>query len=206
MLRKGDGYYQNAYILSNSVSYGVNDHFTIGGGIILPIIFYITPKVGFSPGDYIHLSAGIIAGGTYLNQGVLAGIGYGLITVGTRDYHLSLGAGYGAYYAKKVWQETRKPIFNISGTSRLNKRFSLVSENWIFQAAFEQQVERTEIVNGVEQIYFENIPGQRKFVAACSGGGRFVWKKLALDLGVVAPINFPDMNFIVPYIDLVVKF
>jgi hypothetical protein len=206
MLKKGEGYYQNAYILSNSVSYGVTDHFTIGGGIILPIIFYVTPKVGFSPGEYIHLSAGVIAGGTYLNQGVVAGIGYGLVTLGTREHHLSLGAGYGAYYAKKDWQETRKPILNISGTTRLNKRFSLVSENWIFQAAFEQQIEKSEIVNGVEQIYFESIPGQREFVAACSAGGRFVWKKLALDLGVVAPINFPDMNFIVPYIDLVVKF
>lgn len=206
ILRKGDGYYQNAYILSNSVSYGVNDHFTIGGGIILPIIFYITPKVGFSPGDYVHLSAGIIAGGTYLNKGIMAGIGYGLVTLGTRDYHLSIGAGYGAYYGEQKWQQTKKPILNVSGTARLNKRFSLVSENWIFQAAFDETIQTTVIVDGMEQIIYENVPGKGQPVAACSAGGRFVWKKIALDLGVIAPVNFPDMNFVVPYIDLVVKF
>lgn len=206
MLKKGDGYYQNAYILSNSVSYGVSDHFTIGGGIILPVIFYITPKVGFSPGDYLHLGAGIIAGGTYLNSGIMAGIGYGLVTIGTRDYHLTMGAGYGAIYLEKAWQETRKPIFAFSGTARLNKRFSFVSENWVFQAAFEEEIEKVEWVNGMQQIYYENIPGVRKFVAACSGGGRFVWKKLALDLGVIAPVNFDEINIAVPYIDLVVKF
>jgi hypothetical protein len=102
MLRKGEGYYQNAYILSNSVNYGINDHVTIGGGIILPIFFYITPKIGYSVNDYVHFSAGVLAGGTYLNKGVGAGIGYGLITLGTRDYHFTAGAGYGTILQNEV--------------------------------------------------------------------------------------------------------
>lgn len=206
MLKKGEGYYQNAYILSNSVNYGINDHFTIGGGIILPIIFYVTPKVGYSLSKYIHVGAGIFAGGTYLNKGIGAGIGYGVLSLGTRDYHFTFGAGYGGVYQNNLWKNTEKPIVTLSANARVSRRISLVTENWIFHLPFDKQVEREETVNGVTTVYYESIGTIKKQVAISTLGGRFVWEKLSLDLGILAPINFEEVNFVLPYIDLVVKF
>jgi hypothetical protein len=157
MLRKGEGYYQNAYILSNSVNYGLSDHFTIGGGVILPILFYVTPKLGYSLNDYLHLSAGIFAGGTYLNSGIGAGIGYGLITIGTQDYHFTAGAGFGTIFQNNEWQNTERPIVTLSANTRLTRRFSLVSENWLFQLPFDHQIEKTDTLNGVISTYINAI-------------------------------------------------
>ncbi len=47
-LKKGEGYYQNIYLAYNSVSYGLTDYFTIGGGVFLPVAAFITPKVSFN--------------------------------------------------------------------------------------------------------------------------------------------------------------
>jgi len=188
MLKKGDGYYQNAYIMSNSVNYGITDHFTIGGGIILPALFYVTPKVGYSINDYLHFSTGIIAGGTYLSRGVGAGIGYGMLTVGTRNHHISGGIGWGSLYQNNKWRNTEKPIIALSGNTRLTKRLSLVSENWLFY------------------VPMESVGIIKKQVVISTLGGRFVWKKLSLDLGILAPLNFKYINILLPYIDLVVKF
>ncbi|MFN4931268.1 MAG: hypothetical protein ACK46S_07230 [Bacteroidota bacterium] len=206
MLRKGEGYYQNAYILSNSVNYGVSDHFTIGGGVILPILFYITPKVGYSVNKYVHVSAGILAGGTYLNKGIGAGIGYGLVTLGTRDYHFTVGAGYGTIYQNDQWKNTEKPIITLSANARITRRFSVVSENWIFQLPFDKEVQRIDTINGGVYYYSSMIETVKKQVSITTLGGRFVWDKLTLDLGLLAPINFQDVNLVLPYIDLVVKF
>lgn len=206
MLRKGEGYYQNAYILSNSVNYGISDHFTIGGGVILPILFYVTPKVGYTLNEYLHVSAGVFAGGTYLNSGIGAGIGYGLITIGTRDYHFTAGAGFGSVYQNNTWSNTERPIVTLSVNTRLTRRLSLVSENWLFQLPFDKQVEKTDTLNGVVSTYMEFAGTVKTQVAIGTLGGRFVWEKLTLDLGILAPINFQDVNLVLPYIDLAVKF
>jgi hypothetical protein len=81
-----------------------------------------------------------------------------------------------------------------------------VSENWIFHLPFDKEVQRTDTING--RIYYGNtiIETVKKQVAITTLGGSLVWDKLTLDLGILAPVNFQDVNFVLPYIDLVVKF
>ena len=141
-----------------------------------------------------------------LNFGIGAGIGYGLITIGTQDYHFTAGAGFGTIFQNNEWQNTERPIVTLSANTRLTRRFSLVSENWLFQLPFDHQVEKTDTLNGVISTYMETVGTIKNQVAITTLGGRFVWEKLSLDLGILAPINFQDINLILPYIDLAVKF
>ncbi len=46
-IKKGEGYYQNAYLLANMANYGITGNFSFGGGVILPFAAFIAPKVGF---------------------------------------------------------------------------------------------------------------------------------------------------------------
>lgn len=183
-LKKGEGYYQNTYLLLNSFNYGVTNHFSIGGGIELLTLFngvpafVLTPKFGFQTGPKTALGGGIL----YANLGDLGdrsnfGIAYGVITKGTVDKNITVGLGWGV-----VDNEfSSRPIITFSGMTRLSKKMALVSENWIVPAA----------------IYYPLF----------SYGIRFFGEKMAIDL---AFINNPDIAseivIGIPYVDFMIKF
>ena len=60
-LRQVEAYFQNVYFLMNSPNYGVVDHFSIGGGVIIPPAVYITPKVNFKITEKFYAGVGGIA-------------------------------------------------------------------------------------------------------------------------------------------------
>lgn len=68
-LKKGEGYYQNFYVLLNSVSYGFSDNFTMGAGV-LPLFgtgasgFTVTPKFSF---PIVENKVNVGAGALYAN-------------------------------------------------------------------------------------------------------------------------------------------
>lgn len=70
-LRKGEGYYQNAYIFVNSASIGVTDHFMMGGGFVLNPTFqdwqvvFLTPKFSFPSQSNVTFSVGAIGMGVF---------------------------------------------------------------------------------------------------------------------------------------------
>ena len=64
---KGEGYFQDIYLVLVSANYGITDYFTIGGGLsIVPGIsaneqaYFIYPKVGFKVSDKINVGGGLI--------------------------------------------------------------------------------------------------------------------------------------------------
>jgi hypothetical protein len=136
-LKKGDGYYQNIDLLFNTVSFGLTNYFSIGGGVELtsalagkPIII-LMPKLGFKVTKSIWLGGGIL----YVNLKALnlsddiiggGGIGYGSATIGNENNNLSLGIGFG--YVGSRWSD--KPVITLSGMTRISPRFGLVTENW----------------------------------------------------------------------------
>lgn len=182
-LKKGDGYYQNIDISANTMSYGITNFFSMGGGLELYStlsghpIFILMPKLGFKVGKSFWLGGGIL----YLNAPeVLAdfrglGIGYGSATLGDEDTNISLGAGWG--FVGSQWSE--KPIITLSGLKRVSRRFALVTENWL-------------------------IPDYTVF----SYGVRFMTEKSSIDVGFV---NSRDIVKIFPiglpvFLDFVLKF
>jgi hypothetical protein len=182
-LKKGDGYYQNIDLSANTVSYGLTNFLSVGGGFELystltghPIIILI-PKLGFKVGKSLWIGGGLL----YLNAAELIsdfsglGIGYGSATVGNENNNISLGAGWG--FIGSQWSQ--KPIFALSGMTRISRRIGLITENWF-------------------------IPDNSIF----SYGVRFMSEKFAIDFGLVNnkhivntfPLGLPI------FLDIVLKF
>ncbi|WP_347157973.1 hypothetical protein [Pontibacter chitinilyticus] len=184
-LRKGEAYYQNTYLVVNSFNYGVTDRFTIGGGFEListftgnPIVF-ITPKYSFPISEKVHAGAGVL----YLNSTAFEddfsglGIGYGIVTYGNTNNNATLGLGYG--YVDGSFSS--KPIFTLSGMTRISRKVGLVTENWI-------------VPNG-------------SYYGLFSYGLRFMSEKLTVDLAFVNNSDIAQEIAIgVPYVDFVIKF
>ena len=182
-LKQGDGYYQNIDLSANTVSYGITNFLSIGGGLELYTtlsghpVFILMPKLGFKVGKSFWLGGGIF----YLNAAEVIsdfkglGIGYGSATIGNENNNLSLGAGWG--FVGTQWSE--KPIITLSGMTRVARRIELVTENWI-------------------------IPGYTVF----SYGLRFLTEKTSIDVGLV---NSKDIIKTFPiglpvFLDFVLKF
>ena len=184
-LEKGEGYYQNVYVILNMVNYGITDWFSIGCGFEFistfssltgegsPIAF-ITPKVGFPVGEKVHLGAGFL-GGFFVEE--TAGMFYGLGTYGSTDKNLSLGLGWG--FVGGVFQEN--PFITVSGMLRTGRKFSLVTENW-----------------------FVPVDG---YYGVISYGGRFFGPKMSVDVGFLNNLDIIEFLPIgIPYVDFVLKF
>lgn len=183
-LRKGEVYYQNTYLVINSLNYGVTDRFTIGAGFEListfsgEPIFFITPKYSFPISENWNAGAGILYANGAIEDFSGLGIGYGIITYGNKDNNATLGVGFG-YVDEEV---TGKPVFTLSGMRRIGRKSALVTENWVVPA------------DGYYGIY--------------SYGIRFMGEKITVDLAFLNNADIAsEVLFIgVPYVDFVVKF
>jgi hypothetical protein len=180
MLRKGEGYFNDAYVFFPSLQGGVTDRFTLGGGMsIVPGIsidqqlFYITPKVGLVASDRLNVAVGaLVVGAGGLDEGPV-GLGYGVATFGGEDASATVGAGFG--FARS---STSQAVLMAGGSARTSRNFALVTENYLY--------------TGSESAFL------------LSGGMRFMsGEKLAVDLAafIVADVDFP-----IPYLSFIYKF
>ncbi|HYU52395.1 MAG TPA: hypothetical protein VEK37_05595 [Gemmatimonadaceae bacterium] len=130
MLKKGEGYFSDYELLFPGVAYGLTDNVTIGGGVsLIPAgvedqVYYLTPKVGISVSDRVHLAAGMLFAGT---QGGTGGIYYGVGTFGDGNASVTLGGGYG-FAGGKI---ESKPVGMLGAEWRVARRLGLVTENYL---------------------------------------------------------------------------
>jgi len=209
-LNKGEGYFQNAWILANSVQYGVTDHFSVGGGMVIPFLFFITPKFGYKVSDYIHVGGGLIIASTIsrvANFGV--GAAYGSLTLGTYENNLTINAGWGAvkeqnsvyntltqtYTSTSVWTLSKRPMFTFSGMARLARKFAVISENWVFST---KDYEGYNPITGTDAF-------THKYHTVLSAGFRFLGEKNSFDFGLAIPV-IKESTIGIPYLDYVFKF
>ena len=187
-LKKGEGYYQNTYLFLNSMNYGITDNFSIGCGLeflstfgsldnnTFDPIFFITPKVNTQVSEHLHLGLGFLYGNI---PGLVGGfgVGYGLATYGNAEHNATLGLGFG-YLDGRF---SGDPVITISGMTRLSRRVSLVTENWLFPA----DVYRGIITYGV----------------------RFFGEQMSVDLALLNNQDLAEVFPVgIPYVDFVVKF
>lgn len=190
-IRKGEGYYQNTWILLNQAAYGISDNFSVGVGIIPTFLFgvsgfpfWITPKVSIPiKKDQLNLGAGLL----YINTvgldadgGGGAGLAYGVFTAGPRDRNVTLGLGYG--FSGGEWADY--PTVTLSGLYRVSKKFSLLTENYL-------------------------IPlGEGERFGIISAGGRYGGKSIALDFGLFRPLleDLGDGFWALPWLGINVPF
>ncbi|HET9571186.1 MAG TPA: hypothetical protein VFP20_07260 [Bacteroidales bacterium] len=183
-LKKGEGYYQNTYLILNSINYGITDHFSIGASLEListfsnfgqdwSPIYLITPKIGYQVAKNVNVGAGVLIA----NMGFTGGLQlvYGLLTYGNPENNVTLALSTGFADGEYL----KDAPFTLNGMFRLGRKTTFITENWI-------------------------VPGSG---ALYSYGVRFFGTKIAVDLGFLNNKDIVDFLFIgVPYVDFVVKF
>jgi hypothetical protein len=181
MLRKGEGYFSDAYVFFPSFQGGLTDRFTIGGGMsIVPglgideQVFYLTPKVGLLSGPRVNVAVGaLVAGVGALSDYGPVGIGYGAATFGGEDASLTTGVGFGFDR-----NSTSQALLMVGGSMRGSRNIAFVSENYLYTG--------------------------RGSSVLLSGGIRFMGEKLAVDL---AGFTSGDSEIpVVPYLAFIYKF
>jgi hypothetical protein len=184
-LKKGEGYYQNIWVLFNQVSYGVTDYFSIGAGIVPLFLFgegatpfWITPKLSIPVvKDKFNVGAGALLGTVLGESGTGFGLLYGLTTAGSRDHNITLGVGYGV--SGSGW--AKSPLISLSALVRTGARGYLLTEN-----------------------YYINMDGET--LVLLSAGFRWVIRKAGLDFGLIMPVT-QDITFIaIPWLGVTIPF
>lgn len=180
-LHKGEGYYQNTWVLFNQLSVGLTDNISIGVGLVPLFLFgeggvtpfWITPKVSIPLVDEkVNLGMGVLAG-TILGESESGfGILYSVATFGSKDVNATLGLGYG--YIGGELAET--PTINFSAMVRGGRRFYFITENYYISEE----------------------------VTLLSAGGRSLINRAAIDYGLVMPIT--DGLIAVPWLGVTIPF
>jgi hypothetical protein len=184
-LEKGEGYYQNVWILFNQFAYGITNNISLGAGFIPAFLFsgsptpvWLTPKISIPVvRNKFNVGAGALLGTIIGEEGTNFGLLYATTTFGTRDKNVTLGLGYGLLNGEFA----ELPAVNISTMLRTGKRGYFISEN-----------------------YF--IPSDPTLVLI-SLGGRSIIQKVGLDYGLIIP--FPedlDISFAVPWLGISIPF
>ena len=187
MLDRGEGYFNDTYLFFVSVQGGLSSRFNLGGGMsLLPLddftdnVLFITPKVGVVATPKFNMAVGGLAGwvGGLADEGENSSFGilYAVGTAGSHDQSLTFGTGV----AYAGGQFADRPVVLLGGESRLGRRISFVTENYLIP---------NDDVNGV-----------------ISYGLRFFGEKISVDL---AFWNAPGEEMFfpgIPYVAFSVKF
>ena len=121
-LKKGEGYYQNAWFVYNQASYGLSDYLTIGMSMT-PVGTGGTVKLGAELSKSVHVSAGGIAIVPFWGSEVV-GIGFLNMTFGNERKNLSIAVG------NAFSDGSGELMLNISGMIEVNSRMWLITENY----------------------------------------------------------------------------
>lgn len=204
-IKKGSGYYQNAYIFSNSANYGLTSSISVGGGIVLPVLFYVTPKISKQILRNTYIGAGFIYTTTFLPEVKFgAGIPYGLFTYGSEENNFTIGSGYGFIWTNGKANQTPYPIVTINGMKRLTNKLQLVSENWFIPFKYTEYIYAYDPVTGYYSSS-EEVTSDRYIIAASLGLRLLFTEKSSIDFAPVY-INVNNSNLVLPYLDFVYKF
>lgn len=185
-LNKGEGYYQNVWVMFNQASYGFSNYFSVGVGMMPLFLFagaptpiWFTPKASIPViKDKLNVGGGLLFATILGEGGDPAGLAYGVATVGNRDANLTFGMGYG--FVGSEWGTT--PVFTLGGMARVGSKGYLLTENYL-------------ITSGGESVSLMML------------GGRTVWPKVSVDYGLVIPIAQEMDNLIaIPWLGFVVPF
>lgn len=185
-LKEGQGYYQNIWVLWNSVNYGVSDKLSIGGGVIPLFLFsgsstpvFLSSKLSIpvTP-DKLNIGAGVFLGTVIGESSPVFGLLYGNTTFGSRDRNLTVGLG--GFFAGGDW--VTSPLLNVSAMIRISNRGYFLTENHF-------------------------ILNEDGAVGVLSAGGRWIISRISLDYGLFIPTLDANAGFFaLPWLGLTVPF
>ncbi len=179
MLRQGELYFSDVYIVFPSLQGGITDRFSIGGGVsVVPGValdqqlLYATPKVGLYASANVNVAAGVlVATAKDLTDESPLGMAYGVSTFGPEDASVSVGAGFGFSRHSRS-----NALLMVGGERRVARSLSLVTENYLYAGRTNDSV--------------------------LSGGLRAMSEHIAVDLAVAGS---PGSGGVVPYLSFVYR-
>jgi hypothetical protein len=185
-LKKGEGYYQNVWIMGNQAIYGITNHISAGVGTVPLFLFGGTPTpVWFTTKfsvpvieNKLNVGAGALVGTVLGEEDTSFGILYGITTIGTKDKNLNIGVGW-AFGGGEI---AKIPTVNVSAMIRTGPKGYFLTENYFIGTADE-------------------------FIVIMSLGGRRIIKHTGLDFGVFIPMGADIGSFVaVPWLGFTVPF
>lgn len=197
-LKKGDGYYHNYYGIGNEFCYAMTNNVTVGGGLTGPLGVYLTAKVSTSVNQYAHVGGGVFLGNSIFpivrNSNFGVGLGFCSFTVGNIDHNLTATVCYGFVNSQNSTDLMKQPLMQFSGTVRVSKKLSIVSENWLVS------------VNG--DPFSRGYKQDSHYEPFISYGCRILNKRGSFDIGFLNTPALWENNFLVgmPYIGFLVRF
>jgi hypothetical protein len=183
-LRRGEGYYQNAWVLFNQANVGVTDNFSIGAGLV-PLFLFASPvtPVWITPRITIPVSENKFNVGVGALLGTLVGevdATYGMLnavaTIGSRDTNVSFGLAYGFVEGELA----DRPLITIGAMLRTGSRGYIITEN-----------------------YFIHVEGQTYGLIFL--GGRRMFQNVGLDYGGFIPVG-DERIIVVPWLGISIPF
>ena len=174
-LEEGEGYFGHSYWMLWQAQYGISDNFSIGGGTTpwgLPAT--LNGKFSFNIKNDINMAmgwfwVGDLFGWTDGDMGSLLNMPYAVITKGSKENNITLGASYNfatPFDETGSGISSERLVLNAGGTYRLGRRFSFVFEAWLLNPG-----EDMEIMGGPGIRYFRKI----NRVTARNGAGAKTW-------------------------------
>lgn len=195
-MEQGQGYIAQRYAIFSSVAYGVSDNVTVLFGTLTPFPPALTIgglKVAGKVSDKVHIG---VAGEIFtmpIDGAILAAVGAGSVTYGTKDDHVTLSSGV---IGGEMFGEIALPIV-ISGHKRVSERVGLVTENWLVFTS-SGGLPELMINSFVCRILGRRVSPER--------GGTFLYTdkgypKSSWDVGVLAVSVDAQVFGPIPYID-----
>jgi len=182
-LEQGEGYYGHSYWMMWQAQYGVTDNMSIGAGTT-PLGFPSTlnAKYSFNIKDDINAAVGWfwvgdLFGYTEGEMGSLLNMPYAVITKGSKENNITLGAAYNIATPFDDWRDTevepsKRLVLNAGGTFRMGRRFAFVFEVWLLDPMMQSHnIDDIQIMGGPGIRYFRKI----NRVTARNGAGAKTW-------------------------------
>lgn len=140
-LQKGESYYENTYLVWNTLGVGFSDNFSINfsGKLISPLLFENLPVIAIAPKFSLpfknkgafSLSGTLFSFPNGSDDSEYGGFVNAGFTLGSRLNNITFNAAIGYAYGYGFELNDLQP-FSISTMFKISDRLSFVSENWIF--------------------------------------------------------------------------
>ncbi|WP_114751250.1 hypothetical protein [Pleomorphovibrio marinus] len=167
-LKRGEAYYQNAWIFFNQASVGLTDNFSIGAGTVPLFLFggaatpfWITPKFSVPVVENkVNIGVGALVGTVIGENEGGFGLLYGVSTFGSKDKNFSIGMGWG-FAGGEI---ASSPTISFGGMVRTGPKGYFMTENYLISAGGST-------------------------LGLLSAGGRRILGRVSLDYGLILPLG-----------------
>jgi len=180
-LEQGEGYFGHSYFVMWQAQYGITDELSIGAGTTLfGIPGTVNAKYSFNVKADLNAAlgwfwVGDLFGYTDRSMSSLINMPYAVVTKGSKENNITLGAAYNLATPFEEWRNSevepsKRLVLNAGGTFRMGRRFAFVFEAWLLDPMMISHNE-PQIMGGPGIRYFRKI----NRVTAKNGAGAKTW-------------------------------